>query len=150
MKRLLSGCLGILLALTAAACGNAASGDVADFEERQTAVDNIETEIADLVKQLESGIDCDVEVSGGTANVTIRAPHIEEDDDRLVALKQRIVAEIRAQYSSIDRVSVNSSFGALEKISNPDKSKSGEERRIDNDLKNNEHHEIFDIAAPTL
>ena len=150
MKRMLCGCFGILLALTAAACSNATTGNIADFEERSTAVDSIETQIADLVKRIEGDIDCDVELSGGTANVTINAPHVDGDDSELIALKQRIVATIRAHYSSVDRVSVHSSFGGLEKISNPDKAKSDEEHRIDDALKSNERHEVFDIPAPTF
>jgi len=148
MKRIICGCFCILFLLSA--CGNAGNGDVADFQEQQTAVDCLETEIANFVKRLEHGIDCDVEINGGTAIVTLHAPHVQGDDNELIALKKRISTAIQEQYSGINRVSVNCGFGSLEKISNPDNAKDNDEHQIDRDLKGNEHHEVFDIPAPTL
>jgi len=140
----------VVIAALLAACNAAANGDVAEFEQYSAAVEQLEKDIADLVKSLDSGIDCTVEINGGTAVVAISTPRDNTCDEWLVALKQRIVTEIKAQHGFIKRVSVNSTAGMLEKIYNPDDMKSSEEREIDDALKGNENNEIFDIAAPTL
>ena len=130
----------LLLALILAACG------AQNHDAEATAA-----HIANYVSGLVEVEECNVQIDGNVAVIGLNLAH-EHNEAELIALKRRIVADVRAQNSEITRVAVNTAAETFENVteSPDDGHKSLEERKIEAELKENEGKDIFINVVPTF
>jgi len=107
--------------------------------------------IANYVSGLVEVEECNVQVDGNVAVIGLNLAR-EHNDAELIALKKRIVAEVRAQNSEITRVAVNTAADMIENVTEDfgDGRESAEEREIEAELKENEDEDIFVNVVPTF
>ncbi|MCL2397446.1 MAG: YhcN/YlaJ family sporulation lipoprotein [Defluviitaleaceae bacterium] len=145
MRRILSVTVVLSVLLTGCSLN---SGDVANFERQQNAEDNTGMSIAAYLSDFDEIEDCTVQVDGGVAVVSMSLAE-KYSDTELIALKRRVVADIRRQYDHINHVSVNTLPDLFENFVNPDATESPEEKEIDRQLEKNADKEIFNNVAPS-
>ncbi|MCL2376814.1 MAG: YhcN/YlaJ family sporulation lipoprotein [Defluviitaleaceae bacterium] len=108
------------------------------------------TRIANYLAGLAEVEDCNVRVDGSVAVVGLSLVR-EHDDAELIALKKRIVADIKSQNSEITWVAVNTAADMFEDVQKvvDDGHESPEERKIERELKENDE-DIFVNVVPTM
>ena len=127
-------CLAVFLLLLSS-CG---TGDVADFECDRAVESDVAAQIAAHIKTYAEVSDCTAEVDGDAATLSLDLAGTY-DDAQIVALKRKIVADVRGRYVGINRVAISTALDIFEKAA-------GEPEGI----KENEDKDVFDIPAPTL
>ena len=139
MRRIL--CILVLL-IGFSAC---ASGDVAQFDQRQDAEEDLAQEIARHLEGYRDIKNAVVRLDGGTAVVSLDLAD-KYSDGEIIALKQAIAAHVRGRYADVDHVVVSTAFDMFEDIKG--NSDSAEERRIKRELASNEDEAIFAEILP--
>ena len=123
-----------------------ACGDVSDFQAQLQSSDDVAKSIANnLAESYDEIEDCNVQVDGATAVVSLDLAH-EHSDAELIALKKRVAADIRSQNSTIKRVAVNTAPDMLENI----RGMGDDETEVEKSLEKNSDEEIFVNIAPTI
>jgi len=107
--------------------------------------------IANYVSGLAEVKECNVQVDGNVAVIGLNLAR-EHNDAELIALKKRIVADVRAQNREITRVAVNTAADMFEDVTESfdDGRKSAEEREVEAELRENEGEDIFVNVVPTF
>ena len=134
----------LVLTLLLASCASQNS-EVADFQAEQQVSDNVAKSIANYLAALDEIEGSNVQIDGATVVIGLNLAR-KYDDAELIALKKRIVADIKAQNSGITRVAVNTAPDMLEAIQGEGK----EPPEVEKVLEKNDDEEIFVNIAPTF
>jgi hypothetical protein len=134
----------LLSILLLASCA-AQSEEVADFQAEQQYCDAVAKSIANYLADFDEIEDSNVQIDGQVAVVGLNLAY-KLDDAKLIALKKRIAADIKARNSIITRVAVNTAPDMFEKI----RGNGIDEPKVQEALEKNEDEEIFVNTVPTL
>ena len=127
----------LILMLLLSACG-----DTAEFQAEQQTSDDIAKNIANYLAEFKEIEDCNVQIDGKTAVVSLNLAH-KHSDSELIALKKRVAADIKQKNATISRVAVNTAPDTLERI------QGDEDDNVPNAEKNKDD-EIFVNVIPTI
>ena len=144
MRLLLFVC--VFIALIALSC--CARVDVAEFEHNQNQTEDTAKKIANYLTALQNVEESAVQIQGQTAVVGINLAY-EHNDKELIALKKKIIAEIKQQNNEINHVAVTTALDLFEKINEINGKDTLEEKNIEKQLEKNNKNEIFTNIAPT-
>jgi len=129
----------IFLAMLLTSCG-VASHNVAEFEVQQDFADDVAEGIANYLADFAEIKNCNVIIDGNVAVIGLDLTQ-EHDDNSLIALKQRIVSEVKAHHNSITRVAVTTTPDMYEKFFG--------DGEVEKELEKNVDKEIFVNIVPT-
>ena len=134
----------LFLTLLLVSCGGRES-DVEEFQAEQQSSDAIAKSIANYLADFDEIKDCNVQIDGKTAVISLNLAY-KHSDAELIALKKRVAADIKLQNSTITHVAVNTAPDMLENIQSGDDNSS----ELEKALERNDDEEIFVNIVPTI
>ena len=132
----------LILALLFVSCADIS--DVAEFEADQQSADAVAKNIANYLADFAEIEDCSVEINGKTAVISLDLAR-KFNDAELIALKRRIVADVKSQNAAITHVAVNTAPDMIEYI----RGRGNDAPAVEKALEENRDEEIFVNIAPT-